>query len=360
MRIRSLFAAAALLLVVAAPAASQVRVTPDSHLEDVDGDTISYERFVELAGSDRFVPTPIRDDAGEVVGYRLARIDTADADAEPDRLAGPLRGLDGPVEVPMEVARGRLLVPATVHGPEGSKEVLFLFDTGTFAPVVWLPEIREAVGTDEGRLDSLTVAGVTVDRPVTGRYSAPDALREGGRRARDAADRFGDRPVAGILGGTIFRDAILSLDAVRERLVLRPADSERRTLFAREPVAASGYRTEQHNVWIPATVNGTEGYVHLDTGYTRTWVARAAAGDGEVASYRIGGAELLPHLPEADLRVEERDERYGSVPLEVIANLGVDALADLVVTIDAPRERVYFERLPDGPSGGSGGEESGS
>lgn len=272
----------------------------------------------------------------------------AGADGGPDRLTGPFRGLDGPVEVPMEVARGRLLVPATVHGPEGSKEVLFLFDTGTFAPVVWLPEIREAVGTHGGRLDSVTVGGVTVERPAAGRYSAPDALREGGHRARDAADRFGDRPVAGIMGGPMFRKAILSLDARRERLVLRPVDSRRRTLFDREPVAAADYRTEQRNIWIPATVDGTGGYVHLDTGYTRTWVARSATDGSDVASYRIGGVELLPYLPGAELRVEERSERYQGVPLEVVANLGVDALAGLVVTIDAPRERVYFERSAEG------------
>lgn len=352
MQTGSLIAAAATLLLVAAPADGQERmmVTPDSHLEDVDGETLSYERFVELTRTGRFAPRPIRNDAGEVVGFRLTRKSTGGSSAGVPELTGPIRGLDGPVEVPMEVARGRLLVPATVHGPEGSKAVLFLFDTGTFAPVIWLPEIRDAVGTRDGRLDSVTVAGVTVEQPATGSYGSPDALREGGRRARDAADRFDDRPVAGIMGATIFREVVLSLDAARERLVLRPADRESRTLFEREPVAAADYRTEQHNVWIPVSVNGTEGFAHLDTGYTHTWVASTATDGRQVDSYRVGGTELLPHLSDAELRVEERGGRYGSVPLDVIANLGVDALADLVVTIDAQRERVYFERSGPGPA----------
>lgn len=276
-----------------------------------------------------------------VVGLLLAAAPVA----AQDRLTGPIRGLDGPVEVPMKVADRRLLVPATVHGPEGSKAVLFLFDTGTFAPVIWLPEIRDAVGTRDGRLDSVTVAGVTVERPVAGSYGSPDALREGGRRARDAADRFGDRPVAGILGAPIFRDAILSLDAARERLVVRPADSGRRRLLGRDPVAVADYRSARNNVWIPAVVDGVRGFAHLDTGNFATWVdtAPGPGGTGRPDSLVVGDVDLMPHLSGAAFREVDRPDAYGSVPLDVIANLGVDALSALVVTIDAARERIYFE-----------------
>lgn len=263
--------------------------------------------------------------------------------ARPD-LTGPIRGLDGAVEVPMEVAGGRLLIPATLHGPGGSRTVLVMFDTGTFVPVLLLSEAREAVGTRDGYLDSLTVDGATVQRPATGRHGSPGALRRVLRRAREAADRFTELPLAGVLGGSAFHRAIASLHVAGERLVLRPADSERRTLYDREPVAAADYRSEQHNIWIPATVDGTGGHAHLDTGYSRSWVAASAVSGRTPASFRVGGVDLLPHLSGAAPRAEERGERYDSVPLDVVANIGVDALTRLVVTVDAPRQRVYFER----------------
>lgn len=62
---------------------------------------------------------------------------------------------------------------------------------------------------------------------------------------------------------------------------------------------------------------------------------------------------MLPHLPEAELRPKEQGEAHRSVPLRVIANLGVDALSELVVTIDPARNRVYFE-APAAAGGGSG------
>lgn len=342
---RHLLAAAFLLAAASGPAAAQVRVTPETHLENVHGDSISYERFVELVNSGRFVPAPIREGEDEVIGYRLVRSERDDSAAAREALAGAIRGLDGPVEVPMEVADRRLLVPATVHGPRGSKEVLFLFDTGTFAPVVWLPEIRDAVGTRDGRLDSVKVADVTVERPVTGRYGSPEALRRGGERAREAADRFTDRPVAGIMGGSIFSGALLSLDAARERLVLRPADSGRRPLFDRELLAAVRYRNELHNVWIPATVDEKEGYAHLDTGNFGTWVDTrpGPGGRGRPGSLVVAGVDILPFLDEAAFREVDRTDAYAGVPLDVVANLGVDALRELVITVDGPRGQVYFE-----------------
>lgn len=331
-----------LVAIVSGPAAAQVRVTPETHLENVHGDTISYERFIELVKSGRFVPEPVRSDGGEVVGYRLARPEAEDTSAARQALTGPIRGLDRTVQVPMEVAGGKLLVPATVHGPRGSERALFWLDTGTFVPAILLPEIRKVVGRSEGRLDSLSVAGVTVKRPATGRHHAPDVLRRLVTEGRKAANRFTELPLGGVLGGSLFDRAIASLDAAGERLVLRPADAERRALYDRDPVAAAEYRTEQHNVWIPATVDGSEGYAHLDTGYSYTWLARDVASD-QLSSFRIGGVDLLPHLAGAELRVEEPGRRYESVSLEVIANLGVDALGGLVVTIDPPRGRVYFE-----------------
>lgn len=350
---RQLLLAVLLVLVFPGPAAPQVRVTPDTHLENVHGDSISYERFVELVDSGRFVPEPVRNDEGEVVGYRLAPERPDEPEGPPDELTGPIRGLDGAVEVPMEVADRRLLVPATLYGPRGRKDVLFLFDTGTFAPVVWLPEIRDAVGARDGYLDSVSVAGVTVERPVTGSYSSPDALRRGGERAREAADRFGDRPVAGILGGSTFADAIVSLDAGRERLVLRPADSERRTLFDREPLAAVPYRDDLHNVWIPATVNGQVGYAQLDTGNFGTWIdiRPGPGGTGRPDSLVVDGVDLLPRLSGAAFREVDRTDAYAGVPLDVIANLGTDALGGLIVTVDGPRGHVYFECPPAGTGG---------
>jgi len=51
---------------------------------------------------------------------------------------------------------------------------------------------------------------------------------------------------------------------------------------------------------------------------------------------------------DAELRVEEQGKRNESVPLDVIANIGVDALGELIVTVDGSRDRVYFERSGGG------------
>lgn len=265
-------------------------------------------------------------------------------------MTAAIRGLDGPAEIPLERVNGRLAVPVTLHGERGSREVFFHLDTGTLVPVMWLPEVREAVGA----LDSVSLGPVTVERPVTGTYSAVDALRRDLERTRGRLDRLPDRPGGGIVGWTLMSKAILSIDVPGGRLVLRPPGSERRTLYGRDPIASVDYRPLRHNVWIPARVHGDSGYVHLDSGYSYTWVEESVAGGPP--AFRVGGVDLLPHLENAELRPEEQGPAYRSVPLDVIANLGVDALDRIVVTIDASRNRVYFEEPdPGGPSRERGG-----
>lgn len=274
----------------------------------------------------------------------------APASAQDRPMTAAIRGLDGPAEIPLERVNGRLAFPVTLHGERGSREVFFHLDTGTLVPVMWLPEVREAVGA----LDSVSLGQVTVERPVTGSYSAVDALRRDLARSRERLDRLPDRPGGGIVGWTLMSKAILSIDVPGGRLVLRPRESERRTLYGRDPIASAEYRPLRHNVWIPARVHGDSGYVHLDTGYSYTWVEESVAGGP--SAFRVGGVDLLPHLGNAELRPKEQGPAYRSVPLDVIANLGVDALEQVVVTVDASRNRVYFEEPdPGAPSRESGG-----
>lgn len=336
------------VLLLASPGSAQVRVTPDSHLENAAGEEITYDRFVELMGTGHYVPRPIEED-GAVIGYRLAERGGDGSAPQEDSgvwdrpMTGPIRGVRDGAAVPMEAADGRLLVPVTLHGRGSSLEASLIFDTGTFAPVIWLPEMAETVG----ELDSLSLGPVTVERPVTGSFGAPDALRRSAERARRAALRLGERPVAGIMGWSLVSELVVSLDVAGGRLVLRPPDTPRRTLREREPVAAADFRRLRHNVWIPARVNGEEGYVHLDTGSPHTEVDDERV-RGTVRSYVVGGTDLLPHLSNEVFHPEDQGKAYRSVPLEVVADLGVDALGNLIVTLDGPRGRIYFES----PGGG--------
>jgi len=329
-------------------AQEQILITPDSTLLDEHGEPIEYGEFMKRMETGEFMPRPVRGEDGSITAYRLA-VKPAAGEGEARRRLEAMRirstAIDAPVAVDV-VSHHYLFAPIDVFNGEEWFHYYAIFDTGTLVPVILLPEIMK----EFGKAEKVRVGGVEFTSPPMGAYSMPDAIRDMNRFRTEAPEKFEDRAIAGIIGGSLFENYLVSIDSRSGRLTLRPLDSEQRTLRAEAPIAATAYRPDMRNVWFPVTVNGIEGFVHYDTGNpNRSIIAGEALEEtgGALRSFVVGGVDIVPLLGEgAPIVEEDMRRRYGEVmdEMNVLANLGNRSTDDLIVTIDPREKTIYFER----------------
>lgn len=329
-----------------AVAQQQIMITPDSKLFDEHGEPIGYAEFMKRMESGAFMPRPVREN-GEVVAYRLAPREAGAGDMR--RRSESMRinssPIDGPVVIDT-VSHHYLFAPIDVYNGEEWFHYYVIFDTGTFVPVILLPELMEEIG----KVEKVRVGDVEITGPPIGSFSMNDLIRDMNRFRTEAPEKFEDRAIAGIIGGSLFENYLVSIDSRSGRVTLRPLDSAQRTLRPDAPIASTTYRPDGRNIWFPVLINGAEGFAHYDTGNPNAMIMSAdvlASGEGAVRSFVVGGVDLVPTFGEIKPRGEQGFlNRYGNQAdgMNLLVNLGNRATDNLIVTID-PREKVlYFER----------------
>jgi len=349
---RSLFLTALTLCIsgflgTGARAQSMIMIDEDSVLKDASGSTLTEAEFIERLESGRYRVEPIKGASGRDIGYRL--IDKARAPAGGEAEANPklnIRSTAIDAPAPIDLIRHHyLFLPVDLHDGEAWREYLFVLDTGTFVPLIIDPEL-DPMQPGRARVGGIELSGVP-----TGTFEPFAMVRDLNRFRDELPDKFGDHRIAGIAGISLLRNYLVSIDASEPRLILRPLESERRTLFERDPVVSVDYRTEQDNIWIPAVVNGIEGFVHYDTGSPVTHILPEILdrADGSVESVLVGGVDLAGalHAPGdprgSDIRPKDIGPAYSGVPLDVIAQLGCAGSDRWIITLDPRDSRVYFE-----------------
>ncbi len=333
----------------------QMRITPDTVFKDHTGAEIEREEFRDRLQTGRYRPVPIHDDEGELIGYRLnPREGELPAKGGPgagrvQQIAIDSTPIGGPVTIEL-IRFNYLFIPLEVFNGEEWASHLFIFDTGTFIPIIMLEELRGEFGT----IETARVAGLEFERPTQGKSEHIDRMihRMNDRYSQESPEIFGDRPIAGVVGINMFSNYLVSVDAREGLITLRPMDSEQRTLFDADPVAKTAYRGDQHNIWFPVSVNGHEGYAHLDTGNPQFHIDSRVAegGDGEVfRSFVVGGMNLAPCYERegaASPNPRPLGGRYPFDTFEVIAAVGNHGIEPFVVTVDRREQTLYFERRP--------------
>ncbi len=333
-----------------AVAQQQIMITPDSKLLDEHGAPIEYAEFMKRMETGAFMPRPVMED-GEVVGYRLASRESRPAAGERGRAESKRINsspIDGPVVIDT-VSHHYLFAPIDVYNGVEWFQYYVIFDTGTFVPVILLPEFMKEVG----KVEKVRVGGVEITGPPIGSFSMNDMIRDMNRFRTEAPEKFEDRTIAGIIGGSLFENYLVSIDSRSGRVTLRPLDSAQRTLNPDAPIASTTYRPDGRNIWFPVSINGAEGFAHYDTGNPNAMIMSAdvlASGDGAVRSFVVGGVDLAPTLGEIKPRGEESFlNRYGNQAdgMNLLVNLGNRATDNLIVTIDPRDKMLYFERRGD-------------
>ncbi len=323
-----------------------IMITPDSTLLDQHGEAIEYKEFMERMETGEFLPQPVRGEDGSVIAYRLtAKPAVEEAARRQEAMRIHSTAIDGPAVVEA-VSHHYLFAPIDVFNGEEWSHFYAIFDTGTFVPVILLPEIMEELG----KMEKVRIGGVEFENLPTGSFSMPDLIRDMNRFHGEAPEKFEDRRIAGIIGGSLFENYLVSIDSRSGRLILRPLDSAQRTLRSEAPIAATTYRADMRNIWFPVTINGVDGYAHYDTGNPNRSIIAADAleeAGGALRSFVVGGVNVARIMGEGEPIVEEdMRRRYGDLMEEipVIANLGNRSTDDLIVTIDPRERKVYFER----------------
>lgn len=334
-----------------ASAQQQIMITPDSKLLDEHGEQIGYSDFMKKMETGAFMPQPVMED-GKVVAYRLAPR-PAGAGGDDARRRMKVRRInsspiDGPVVIDT-VSHHYLFAPIGVYNGEEWFHYYVIFDTGTFVPVILLPEFMEEIG----KVEKVRVGGVEITGPPTGSYGMPDGIRNMNRFRTEAPEKFEDRTIAGIIGASLFENYLVSIDSRSGRVTLRPLDSAQRTLHPEAPIAATTYRTDARNIWFPVTINGVEGFAHYDTGNPNfMYIVENVLnkGAGAVQSFVVGDGDLAPEFGEIEPRAEkDLVPRYGDLAgeMNLLVNFGNRATDNLVVTIDPRDKMLYFERRND-------------
>lgn len=346
-------ALAAAIGLLAAPAASlsqqPIMITPDSNLLDERGEPIEHAEFMKQMETGAFMPQHVRDEHGAIVAYRLSPRAPGAGGGDMPRQSEAMRNASTPIDgtvVIETVSHLYLFAPIEVYNGHEWFHYYVVFDTGTFVPVILLPEAMKELG----KVEKIRVGDVEIIGPPIGAYSMPDGIRNMNRFRTEAPEKFEERTIAGIIGWSLFENYLVSIDSRSGHLTLRPLDSEQRTLHAEPPTARTTYRPDGRNIWFPVTINDVEGYAHYDTGNPHSLIIThelLEKGDGLVQSFMVGGVNLASEFGEIEPVVEsDLSRRYGDVVknLSLLVNVGNRATDNLVVTID-PRDKVlYFER----------------
>lgn len=323
-----------------------IMITTNSYLEDVNGKEIPYEAFMNKMNTGKFTLLPIYNKDEKVQGYKLSsREESSTRDLSGMNRVIKLESTEITETVKVDfIYRDYIFVPVDFFNGEKWFSQWMLFDTGTFIPVILLPETAVEVGL----LQKLKIGTIEVLKPGTGSFEFNEILRKLIRYPENYPDEFGGMEITGIAGLPLLANYIISLDMNQKKMSLRPLESEQRTLYDRKPVASVKYRSDLNNIWFPISINGQEGYAHLDTGNPYFDIESSVLSQNhELNSFKIGESEIGERFDKTQLRIEDFSGRYGQVGLPVISAFGNKAASSFVITIDPREQRLYFEELQE-------------
>lgn len=323
-------------------AQQQVMVTPDTYVEDQTGNEITYEVFVEKMNTGQFFPLSLKDENGEHIGFQLSPKNESPSDIPSQKLGLQSSKIDGAVSLNF-IYRDHLFAQIEFYNGRTWTTKWMVYDTGTFIPVILLPEVAAKIGT----VQKIRIGDIEVNEPPMGSFGSNDLLRNLKRYKDQFPDEFGEFEVAGIVGLPVFSNYLTSIHANTGKITLRPIDSEQRTLNADDPIARVPYRSDQGNIWFPVTVNGRDGYAHLDTGNPYFDVDSDVEfhDDDHIEYLMIGGTDLADYFNEMEFRSEDMEPRYQGVEIDVISAFGNRAAGPFIITIDPRDKMLYFEEL---------------
>lgn len=327
-------------------AQQQVMVTPDSYVENQSGEKITYDEFVAKMNTGQFIPMPLKNEDGEHIGFRLTPRNTETSKERAGGRSGNEIKLESSEITDQQnlqfIYRDYLFAKFDFFNGESWTSKWMVFDTGTFIPIILLPEVAEEIGSvQKVKLDKIEVIA-----PPVGSYEFNDLIRNLNRYRDRYPDEFGDIEIAGIAGLPILSNYLFSIHAQTGRVSLRPIDSEQRTLNTAPPIARVEYRSDLGNIWFPVTINGREGLAHLDTGnpyFDVDSVVFSNSGES-INSLTIGETDMISYFDDVEFRTENMAPRYPGTGIDIIAAFGNRAVGQFIITID-PREQVlYFEK----------------
>ena len=326
-------------------AQQQVMVTPDSYLEDQHGTEITYDEFVAQMNTGQFIPLPLKNDEDEHIGFRLKpRNETSPENSgtlNPERRLKSSE-IDDAITLNF-IYRDYLFAPVEFYNGQTWTTKWMVYDTGTFIPIILLPEVAAEIGG----VQKIKIGDIEVNEPPVGSYEFNDLLRSLNRYKDQFPDEFGDFDVAGIAGLPILSNYLTSIHTIAGKIIIRPIDSEQRTLNSEKPIARVQYRSDQGNIWFPVTINGKEGIAHLDSGnpYFDVDSSVFSNKDDSIKSLMIGGTDVADYFNEVEFRKENMEPRYQGVGMDIIAAFGNLAAGPFVITIDPKEQMLYFEKL---------------
>ncbi len=324
--------------------AQQVMLTPDSQVQDQEGKKITYDEFVQKMNTGQFNPVPVQDESGKHIGFRLAPRESSSAVGENSanrrRVQSKSTEIEGSEKLQF-IYKDYLFAPVEFYNGETWTTKWMVFDTGTFIPVILLPEVAAEIGA----IQKIKMGGVEVFNPQVGSYEFNDLVRNLNRYRERHPELFGDHEIAGIVGLPLLSNYLISIQAQTGEVTLRPMNSAQRTLYSKAPMAQAQYQSEQGNIWFPVTINGQKGFAHLDSGNPYFDVdSNIISKDQTMESFMVGETDLTEYLKMVEFRSDPLKSRYQGVGLDVISVFGNLAANPFVITIDPREQIIYFEK----------------
>lgn len=306
----SFFCGLASMLVLVQP----VMATPDSTYFDPSGEPVSYEDAVALMNTGDYVLRPR--DAG---GFQLE----ARAAVTPSLSSRIVEAGTIAITTP-----GHTLMPITITGERGEVSGAAIFDTGTFVPFIPTPEVSAQIG----RIESLEAGDARFESVPVGEYSDPELIRSLSQAyAAHLETHYKGAPLLGIVGMTLFGDTALKLD-LGDGIIEMDAPVPQNAV-------AVAYSRLVWNIWLEATVSGEPGYVHLDSGYPRSWIEASLTGP---VSLSFADDDFTDTLDVAAWDRRDQSANFATVDLDILAGMGTDALSELEIVIRPDEGLVYI------------------
>lgn len=324
--------------------AQNVMVTPESYLENSEGNEITYQEFVKLMDTGLYRPMPIMDQDGKQIGFRLVSIRDAKTNRQirtTDQISVESTEIDQ-TETVRFIYRDYLFVLVEFLNGDSKLKKWMVFDTGTLIPLILLPEVAAEIG----HVERVRLGNIEIVKPPIGSYEFNDLLRGLNRYREQYPDEFGEIEVGGIAGLPLISNYLTSLDLQSGSMILRPLESNRRSLKSVPPFASVSYQFAHGNIWFPVSVNGQQVIAHLDTGnpYLDLDSSLIDGQNGTVSSLLVDKVGLEKVYERSGYRSADFGNRYQSVSQDVRVVFGNQALKPFIITIDPQEQRLIFEK----------------
>lgn len=316
--------------------AQNVMITKNSQLENIDGQKIEYEKFMEMMETGKYQPKAIKDKEGKTLGYRLFVKKESSKKVETNVLSEIPIGKTVSLEI---VYHKHILLPVKFNTPNGTEEAWLIFDTGTFLPIFVTPAFQKKISLSK----SLNIGDIVVEDPAFGSYQFPEVIDNYNLRyTKEAAKQLRGKPIVGVIGFPMFSDYLISIDVKNQKLHFRNQKSANKMLANTEPFAEVKYRSDLNNIWFPVKINNQRGYAHLDTGYPQTWVEKTQV-SGKIKTFSVNEIEFIKKIKQVTFDLLEQKENYSSLKFSLVSNVGNDFLESFILTIDSKEKTLYFE-----------------